>query len=243
MNIYTQNACVSDMLWSLLPLWRTGITIFQLCTCGLSRQVVIKILCCCMKIIFLLFTFYKVWSKYFKDILLELRCCSYSDGRWLVLRKVGSFSLYTPVPLFIPVLQAPLMLSFWDCQHFIYFPAFICFHIVKPLAFQGFLTSGKKKKVTWKFEAFMTVKIQFKVLWVVTPYSVVVGYQCFRGPCCLHLLGSPLKHWYHTTTQKTLTWRHRESCLVSREVLTCGISYLAKNCHTNWAEWAGSLSW
>jgi len=27
--------------------------------------------------------------------------------------------------------------------------------------------------------------IQVEVFWVVTPCSVVVGYQCFRGPCCL----------------------------------------------------------
>jgi len=30
---------------------------------------------------------------------------------------------------------------------------------------------------------------QVKVFWVVTPCSVVVGYQCLRGPCCLHLQG------------------------------------------------------
>jgi hypothetical protein len=29
--------------------------------------------------------------------------------------------------------------------------------------------------------------LQAKVFWVVTQYSVVVGYQHFRGPCCLHL--------------------------------------------------------
>jgi len=37
----------------------------------------------------------------------------------------------------------------------------------------------------------MAVKIQVKevkVFWVDTR-SVVVGYQCFGGPCCLHL------HW------------------------------------------------
>jgi hypothetical protein len=28
-----------------------------------------------------------------------------------------------------------------------------------------------------------------EVFWVVTPCSVVVGYQCLRGPCCLHLQG------------------------------------------------------
>jgi len=31
----------------------------------------------------------------------------------------------------------------------------------------------------------MAVKIKVKV-WVVTPCNFVVGYQCFRGPCCFH---------------------------------------------------------
>jgi len=31
--------------------------------------------------------------------------------------------------------------------------------------------------------------LQVEVFWVVTPCSVVVGYQHFRGPYCLHLLG------------------------------------------------------
>jgi len=38
-----------------------------------------------------------------------------------------------------------------------------------------------------RFEAFMVVKIQVEVFWVGTRYSVVVGYHCFRGPCCVHL--------------------------------------------------------
>jgi hypothetical protein len=31
----------------------------------------------------------------------------------------------------------------------------------------------------------------------VTPCSIVVGYQCFRGPCCLHLPSYPIccHHW------------------------------------------------
>jgi len=29
--------------------------------------------------------------------------------------------------------------------------------------------------------------IQVEVFWVVTPCSVVAGYQRFGGPCCLHL--------------------------------------------------------
>jgi len=32
------------------------------------------------------------------------------------------------------------------------------------------------------------VKIRVEVLWVVTTCIVVVGYQRFRGPCCLHLV-------------------------------------------------------
>jgi hypothetical protein len=40
----------------------------------------------------------------------------------------------------------------------------------------------------------------FRVKWVVTPCNVVVGYQSFRGPCCLHLQHFTLK------TQKTSTW-------------------------------------
>jgi hypothetical protein len=38
-----------------------------------------------------------------------------------------------------------------------------------------------------RFEVFTVEKIQVEVFWVVTPCSVVVGYQRFRVPCCLHL--------------------------------------------------------
>jgi hypothetical protein len=36
-----------------------------------------------------------------------------------------------------------------------------------------------------RLEVFMAVKIQVEVLGAVTPCNVVVGYQRFRGPCCL----------------------------------------------------------
>jgi len=39
------------------------------------------------------------------------------------------------------------------------------------------------------FEAFTGVMIQVEVLQVVMPFSIVVLYQCFRGPCCLQLQG------------------------------------------------------
>jgi len=29
--------------------------------------------------------------------------------------------------------------------------------------------------------------LQVKVFWVGTSCRVVIGYQCFRGPCCHHL--------------------------------------------------------
>jgi hypothetical protein len=34
----------------------------------------------------------------------------------------------------------------------------------------------------------MVVILQVEVFLIVTPRSVVVGYQRFGGPCCLHLL-------------------------------------------------------
>jgi hypothetical protein len=37
------------------------------------------------------------------------------------------------------------------------------------------------------FEVFMIVKIYVQIFRVVTPCSVEVGYQLFRGPYCLHL--------------------------------------------------------
>jgi len=40
-----------------------------------------------------------------------------------------------------------------------------------------------------RFEVYTAVKIQVEALWVVTPCSVVVGYQRFGRPCCLYLQG------------------------------------------------------
>jgi hypothetical protein len=42
-----------------------------------------------------------------------------------------------------------------------------------------------------RFEPLTAVKIQVEVFWVVTLCCFVIGYQRFRGSCCLH--GS-LKH-------------------------------------------------
>jgi hypothetical protein len=62
---------------------------------------------------------------------------------------------------------------------------------------------------TERFEAFTTVKIQVDVFYVVTPWSVVVGYRRFGGPCCLHFT---LLHW--------IMWR-----LFHVSILLCSILY------------------
>jgi hypothetical protein len=48
----------------------------------------------------------------------------------------------------------------------------------------------------WQYFSFrhLVYIIQVKVFWVVTSCSVVVGYQRFGGPCCLHLQGESLKY-------------------------------------------------
>jgi len=52
-----------------------------------------------------------------------------------------------------------------------------------------------------RYGVFTAVKIQDEFFYIVTPCSVVVGYQNFGGPCCLSLQGyGHLKRWYPTTT-------------------------------------------
>jgi hypothetical protein len=40
-----------------------------------------------------------------------------------------------------------------------------------------------------RFEVFVAVKIQVKVIWVVTLHTAVVEYQHFRGSRCHHFQG------------------------------------------------------
>jgi hypothetical protein len=47
----------------------------------------------------------------------------------------------------------------------------------------------KKVYTDVSFVAFMVMMFYVKVFCVVLLCRVVVGYQCFRGPCCLHLQG------------------------------------------------------
>jgi hypothetical protein len=73
---------------------------------------------------------------------------------------------------------------------------------------------------------------QVEVFWVVTPCSVVVGYQRFRGSCCRHLHG-PLERWYPTTTlhgfttQKTSTL-NITSVKASKLVMLLALHYLER---------------
>jgi hypothetical protein len=45
----------------------------------------------------------------------------------------------------------------------------------------------------------MVLNIQIEFFQVVRPCSVVVEYQCFRGPYCIHLQGKMLVYYYNTT--------------------------------------------
>jgi hypothetical protein len=47
----------------------------------------------------------------------------------------------------------------------------------------------EKESEKSSFEVFTAVTFQGEVFWVVTPCSVVVVHQRFRGPCSLHLQG------------------------------------------------------
>jgi hypothetical protein len=51
-----------------------------------------------------------------------------------------------------------------------------------------------------RFGIFMAVIFQVEVFRVATPCSVVVRYQCFEGPCSLHL--------HSVTSRKTQTWTY-----------------------------------
>jgi hypothetical protein len=54
---------------------------------------------------------------------------------------------------------------------------------------------------------FMAMKIEFMVLWVVEPCSLIVGYCCFGGHCCLCVQGGDggsAVILCDATTQKTM---------------------------------------
>jgi peptidoglycan biosynthesis protein MviN/MurJ (putative lipid II flippase) len=77
-------------------------------------------------------------------------------------------------------------------------------------------------------EVFTPVKTQIKVFQVVIPCNVVVGYQCFGGPCCLHLQAA--SSWYPTTIlQVSQPRRPRPEVRVSIYRVTIMLSLLLKH--------------
>jgi hypothetical protein len=65
---------------------------------------------------------------------------------------------------------------------------------------------------------------QVKVFWVVKPCRVVVGYQCFRGPCCVRLQ-SGVARMEKNGIDIDLGWRGAAGATIQWEV---------------WREWCGS---
>jgi hypothetical protein len=46
--------------------------------------------------------------------------------------------------------------------------------------------------------AWVFVCVQVEVFWVVMAYSVAIVYQCFRGPCCIHIWCEVLCVFHHS---------------------------------------------
>jgi hypothetical protein len=75
-----------------------------------------------------------------------------------------------------------------------------------------------------RFEVFIVVKIQVRVLWVVTLCSVVVGYQCFTGSCYLHL--HPAEHY--TVSQPRRPWL--ESDIYLEDIIYVRVLFCFSRC-------------
>jgi len=50
-------------------------------------------------------------------------------------------------------------------------------------------------------------EIKVEVFWVVTPSSVGLGHQCFRGPCCFHLKSESSPPCKSQISQKSLVFK------------------------------------
>jgi len=46
---------------------------------------------------------------------------------------------------------------------------------------------ANSKQRQYKTEHFMAMQIHVAVVWIMKPWSDVVGYRRFGGPCCLHI--------------------------------------------------------
>jgi len=88
-------------------------------------------------------------------------------------------------------------------------------------------------EIVWlmtSFEAFSQVTFIMEVFWAVTPCSVA-GYQCFGGPCCLHLQGETLVS-YHNITR-----RHNPEHLDMNAITNWSTVPTRKACGLSWFNW------
>jgi len=79
-----------------------------------------------------------------------------------------------------------------------------------------------KNTATASFEAFRALIFRVELFWVVSPCSVVLGYQHFTGSCCLHLQGKVglwnngiLREMY--TVSQPRRHRHGYRCCMDRK--------------------------
>jgi hypothetical protein len=85
-------------------------------------------------------------------------------------------------------------------------------------------SAGVKKQLT---------EVHLEVFWVVTPYNAMVGYQRFRGPCCLlssGCNGGSMDLWNHGILQQHyMTSQPRSSNLTTQK----GVSnaFIREVCH------------
>jgi len=91
----------------------------------------------------------------------------------------------------------------------------------------------KSLSSTASFEAFTAVKIQVEVFWVVTPCSVVAGWQRFGGPCCRHLQGEVrvIVPWSLHLSRKDREVRNFKDVDVSKSEWVrnpCAASYISR---------------
>jgi len=121
--------------------------------------------------------------------------------------------------LFLLFVSCSLILSFWY-----FLPLFLTFLLIlchSLLILSPFicLEFCNKHSLEWFFWSVILNTVKSSMIYAALidgnlngHCSVVVVYQCFRDPCCLHLPCGILERWYPTatvhsvTTQKTLTW-------------------------------------